>query len=77
MVKQNKNTDSEKAYLTKRTLVRAINKGSKALKQNAIEVMGYTVVEKDGWVVKEHADGHLEKISKIEPVKRPQHFDLK
>lgn len=30
-----------------------------------MEVMGYNVISKDGWIVKKYADGRIEKISKL------------
>ena len=57
-------------YLTVRALKRAVAKGTKNKKAEAIELLGYTVIEKDGWVVKEFADGHTEAISKLNKVKR-------
>ncbi len=63
--------EPETAYLTKRALIRAINKGIKNLVAEAIEAVGYHVTIKDGWVVKVDAEGNvLEKISKLKPVKR-------
>lgn len=59
------------AYLTKDVLVRAINKGTRNLAAEALELMGYVVTVRDGWVVKLDADGNLiEKISKLEESKR-------
>lgn len=59
------------AYLTKDALVRAINKGTRNLAAEALELMGYVVTVRDGWVVKLDAAGNLlEKISKVEGAKR-------
>ncbi len=68
-------------YLTKRTLVRAIKKGSKNLTADAIEAMGYTVIVKDigeeRWVVKIDGEGNvLEKITQIRRVKSPRKIVL-
>jgi hypothetical protein len=57
-------------YLTTRALKRAIAKGTKNERSEALSLLGYTVIEKEGWVVKEFADGHIERISKIAKVKR-------
>lgn len=60
-------------YLTKRRLISAVNKGARNLQAEFLEVMGYIVVEKDGWIVKVDADGNvIEKIAKHTPLKRPR-----
>jgi hypothetical protein len=64
-------------YLTKQILIRAINKGSRHLAAEALEIMGYNVVEKDGWIVKIDKNGDvIEKISKIKKIKRPRKIFL-
>lgn len=54
------------AYFSKRSLERAVLKGTKEESHIAIHVVGYTVKESEGWVVKEFVDGTTEKISEIE-----------
>ena len=79
-VKSKKATKSEPkgglVYLTTRILERAVAKGTKSKKADAIRIKGYTVVEKDGWVVKEYAGGRIERVSKIKKVKRPRTLAL-
>ena len=53
-------------YFSTRLLERAVSKGTKDEAQIAIDTVGYTVIEDNGWVVKKFADGTYEKISKIE-----------
>lgn len=45
--------------------LKAIEDAGKKAAATAMEVMGYTLVEEKGWLVKKHADGSTEKISKI------------
>lgn len=63
------------AYFSVRSLERAVSKGTKDESQIAIDVIGYTVKELNGWVVKEFVDGAIEKISKIEK-SHTNHFVL-
>lgn len=63
-------------YLTARALERAVIKGTKNEKADAIRLMGYTVVEKNGWVVREFADGNFERISEIVKADSSAHFFL-
>lgn len=58
----------KKVYLTKRLLVRLARKAGKAAAKEAMEVMGYVVCAKDGWVIKQFADGSIERIHEIEQV---------
>jgi len=53
-------------YFSTRVLKRAVAKGTKSVASKAMALVGYTVKELDGWVVKEYKDGSIEKISKIE-----------
>lgn len=55
-------------YLTSRALNRATSKGFKEASENAMEVAGFVVVAKDGWIVRMHKDGHTQKIKKIPQV---------
>ena len=59
--------------MTKRRLISAINKGARNLQAEFLEVMGYIVIEKDGWLVEIDADGNvIEKLSQLKPLKRPR-----
>ena len=55
----------EKAYLTKRLLVSAAKRGIKKAAEETMQVMGYNVIAKGGWVVKVFADGRVEKVEPI------------
>ncbi len=55
-------------YLTKRILISAAKRGFKEAAEEAMQLMGYTVIAQNGWVVKKYANGTIEKISRIEPV---------
>lgn len=54
------------AYLTKRIVVSKAKSAGKAAAKNAMELMGYVVTVKDGWVIKEHQDGKVEQIEKLQ-----------
>ena len=53
-------------YLTKRLLVSAAKRGIRKAAKESMEIMGYVVIAKRGWVVKKYADGTIEKLSRIE-----------
>ena len=53
-------------YLTKRILVSAAKTGFAKASKRTMKVMGKNVIVKDGWVVRIFADGHIERISKLE-----------
>jgi len=65
-----------KPYLTKRILVRAARRGVRIAAAETMEVMGYTVIAHNGWVVKKYADGTIKKLSKIEHQQRPKRIHL-
>ncbi len=66
-----KRVKTKKAYLTKRVVVRAAGSAMRKASAKALEAAGYTVVVKDGWVVKKDADGKITRIKKVETTKRP------
>ncbi|WP_138475597.1 hypothetical protein [Dyadobacter bucti] len=47
------------AYLTKRLLVSKAQQAGKAAAKEAMELMGYVVTVKDGWVVKLYPDNTI------------------
>ncbi|KAA9338850.1 hypothetical protein [Adhaeribacter soli] len=61
---------SETAYLTKRVLLRAAVPAIKKASKAAMEVAGYVIEAKDGWLVRIDKDGHEEKLSRLKTVKR-------
>ena len=56
----------KKEYLTKRLLKRGSKKAFKLASKEAMEANGYVVIVVDGWVVKEFADGKIEKLEKLD-----------
>ncbi|MDQ7948393.1 MAG: hypothetical protein REI78_00985 [Pedobacter sp.] len=54
------------AYLTKKILMGRAKRAGKIAAKDAMEVMGYVVTVKDGWVVREHHNGTIEKIEKLQ-----------
>lgn len=57
----------QKPYLTKRLLVSAAKRGIRKAAEETMLIMGYTVIAKDGWIVKKYADGTIEAIEQINP----------
>lgn len=53
------------APFTKRAVMRAIKKGSKNLVKDAMELAGFVLQARDGWLVKIYPNGEREKISLI------------
>ena len=64
------------AYFSARALERAVSKGTKNKTVVAQKIIGYTVKELNGWIIKEHKGGRIERISKIEKTKRPKRLVL-
>ena len=62
-------------YLTKRIVGRAARQGLTEAAEQTMKVMGFTVIAHDGWVVKKHTDGRLEKITKLNSVNRTLALD--
>jgi hypothetical protein len=60
-----KTASPTKTYLTKRRLASAARMGIRIAAANTMNVMGYTVVAHEGWVVKKHADGTIEKLTPL------------
>jgi hypothetical protein len=53
------------AYLTKRTLISKAKSAGKLAAKDAMEIMGYVVTVKDGWIVEQYEDGRIVKLSEI------------
>ncbi|HEY2581159.1 MAG TPA: hypothetical protein VGI43_05115 [Mucilaginibacter sp.] len=53
-------------YLTKRILVNKAKSAGKVAAKNAMEIMGYVVTVKDGWIVKQYQDGKIEQIEQLQ-----------
>ncbi len=62
-------------YLTKRLLVKLSTKAFRKAATEAMEVMGYVVIEEDGWIIKKFKDGTIEKIHELERSNIPLIFD--
>jgi len=59
-------TSSKPNYLTKRILTKAAKKGFASAAIATMEIMGFNVIVHRGWVVKKFADGHIERIKKLQ-----------
>ena len=68
MAKAKGKASNKRPYLTKRRLASAARTGIRKAAVETMELMGYTVIADNGWVVKKYADGHIEKISQIETI---------
>ena len=55
----------QKAYLTKRLLLSAAKRGIREAAEETMQVMGYVIIARNGWVVKKYADGRVETITPI------------
>ncbi len=54
-------------YLTKRLLVSAAKRGIRKAAEETMQIMGYTIIAQNGWIVKKYADGTTEAIEQINP----------
>lgn len=59
-------------YLTTRRLRTWSNQALDQASKEAMEIAGYVIRAKDGWIVKENADGSIEKIKPVESVELPK-----
>jgi hypothetical protein len=64
------------AYLSKRILQQASRKAFQSASVRAMKTMGYLIKAENGWLIRENADGSVEKISKLASVKRPSKIIL-
>jgi hypothetical protein len=65
-----------KAYLTTRLFLSSSSRAIRAAAAEAIAIEGFAVKAKGGWVIKEYANGHIERLSQLEAVKRPSKIVL-
>ena len=63
-----KDKSRSKEPLTKQVLERAARKSIRRAAKETMEVMGYTIIARDGWVIKLFPDGSFEKISPVEKI---------
>ncbi|HEY4110405.1 hypothetical protein [Puia sp.] len=61
-----KKRSNKQPYLTKRILVSAARSGIRKAAKETMEIMGFVVIVKDGWVVKKYRDGKIEKLERLE-----------
>jgi hypothetical protein len=61
-----KRRSKKRAYLTKRILISAARTGGRKAAKETMDIMGYNVVVKNGWVVKVYPDGTIEKLERLE-----------
>ncbi|WP_268122881.1 hypothetical protein [Roseivirga pacifica] len=71
-----KKETEKKEYLTKRILFSRTKKAFKDAAEDAMNLVGYVVVAEDGWVVKKHQDGRVERIKELDQVEQPQRIIL-
>jgi hypothetical protein len=58
--------NQEKEYVTKRLLKRGSKRAFKTASKEAMKANGYIVVVADGWLVKEYADGRIERLEELD-----------
>jgi hypothetical protein len=66
--RSSKNKSRSEDPLTKQVLEAAARKSIRRAAKETMEVMGYNVIARDGWVIKLFPDGSFEKISPIEKI---------
>ncbi len=74
--KGSKNIKKEPQYLTKRILASAARQGIVHAASETMQVIGHNLVVRKGWVVKKYADGRVERLSALKPLKGPRNIRL-
>jgi len=74
--KKKTSTKTEKAYMTKRLVVRVASSAVKNASRRAMEVAGYVIKAENGWIVRENIDGSKSRISKITKINHPKEIAL-
>ncbi len=64
------------AYLTKRALINKSEKAIQKASEKAMKTVGYIIVARDGWIVKENQDGSVERVKKLETANGNQELIL-
>jgi hypothetical protein len=59
-------TKKNKAYVTKRIVVRNSTRAIRIASEKAMDIAGSTVIVLDGWVVRKYEDGRIKKIEKLD-----------
>ena len=60
---------------TKEEIIKILYKTTKEASNNAMNKIGYIVIAKDGWIVKEFKNGTIEKIKPIESYEKFRKFE--
>ncbi|OZI05346.1 hypothetical protein BWI93_25905 [Siphonobacter sp. BAB-5385] len=76
MKDEGRNSKKIFSALSSSVLVKATSKAIQQASRRAMDTSGYVVVAEGDWIVRIHKDGHKERISRIEPIKRPQSVKL-
>lgn len=71
-----RNSKRDSVNLTTEVLKRAVKSGSLNLEKDAMDLMGYTVIEENGWVIRKYRNGKTTKVSKLVKSKRPKKLVL-
>ena len=53
------------SYLTKRLLLSKAKSAGRNAASQAMNLMGYVITVKDGWLIKQYANGATEKVQKV------------
>lgn len=54
------------AYLRKTVVISKAKQAGKFASKNAMDIMGYVVTVKDGWIVREYKNGNIERVEKLQ-----------
>ena len=61
-----KSRNRRTAYLTKRRLISAAREGVRKAAEETMQDLGYTIIARNGWIVKKLQNGTIQRISKIQ-----------
>ena len=53
----------------------AINVALTKAAEESMNLMGYTVIEENGWIIKRYSDGKIEKLNKVPKLKGKIYLD--
>lgn len=73
---KDKHIKKEPQYLTKRILASAARQGIVHAASETMQVIGHNLIVRKGWVVKKYADGRVERLSALKPLKGPRNIRL-
>jgi hypothetical protein len=65
---------NEKAYVSKRNIMRAAGPAIKKASKAAMETAGYVVKVENDWVIREFKNGKKERIKQLQPVRSNRIF---